>query len=155
MEPLEFVPRGLLSADFYLKREDLRVGALLYSGWRNGGSLEIGELCWSIESQGFFRRTHAARQGLITLGSASPDGFWGRTIRINASSDIWMLEPKSWNLSSTVQIVRNGDDVGVIARDTLFARKGRCSMTIPVTDQLQAFLIWLTIKRWNEEASSD
>jgi hypothetical protein len=152
MAPLEFVPRGWFTNDFDLKRAEALIGSVVFSGW--GGALEIGASSWSIKGQGFFKRAYTAGNGNTILGEARPEGFFRSTTRIKSSEDIWTLQAGELSITASINILQNGDLVGQIMKDSFSARRGRCILNVPVEDELQAFLIWLTLRRWYDESSA-
>jgi len=154
MEPLEFVPRGWFTSDFDLRRAGTVIGSVVFSGWQNSGVLVIGASSWSVRGRGFFKQTYTAVDATTILGEASPEGFFGATTRIKSAEHIWTLRAGEFSFKSNITILKNGELAGQIMKDSLFTRRGRCSLNVPAQDELQAFLIWLTLRRWNDEASA-
>jgi hypothetical protein len=131
------------------------LGELTLPVFSSGGVFEAADgRNLEVEKTSWWRGWHELRENGVVIGSACPQGFWGRTMSVGFRGLMYELVPAGfwsdgWNLLDKAGMV-----VVEVRRWGFFRRKVCLTVHGPVHFDLLVFVYYLVNARWQEQSAA-
>jgi hypothetical protein len=145
---LTAVPTSFWSREYLLHREDGQVAAHVKVnwGWKEAGSVTVGETFLEIERDGWTGPWLVRSQGQVLATIVKPSAF-SRAFEIIWNQVCYALEPRT--LSSSFDLSYGTRGLGSLERYGLVSRKMSVNLLEEVPLALQAIAVWIVLLMWN------
>ena len=150
---LQAVPKGWFSSKYDVSNDNVPVGTINFSAWREEGELTIGGSIYRVYREGLMSGSFVLElNGSILARAQKPSALY-RTFIIELGEKKYVLEAKS-AFSSKFMLIEGERQIGSAYREGVLARKSLADFPDEIEITIRMFLLWLVMILWRRSDSA-
>jgi hypothetical protein len=150
---LRAVPKGWFSATHILSENDVEIGMIQFSGWREAGELSIKGSTYRVYRESLMGPFLLEGGGSSLLARAEKPSALYRTLVVQHADRKYTIEAKSgWSLHFIV--LENEKEIGTIYPEGSLRRKALADLPEEIPLTVRTFMLWLVMILWRRSDSA-
>lgn len=149
---LEAVPKNIFANNFYLQQQNVLLGEVDSSLWREKAQLELEEGTYLLYREGHFSGDFVLEHDGTVVARASKPSALYNTFKVELPDRHLVLrKPSAWN--RRFSLFDGEKEVGSIYPLNVFTRRANIDLPADWPLPIRAFLFWLVLIIWKRQQS--